>query len=212
MRILVSAGPTREMIDAVRYLSNLSSGRLGYAVATAAAARGHEVHLVSGPVALSPPPGIRVTNVVSAHDMRDAIEDAWPNVDALVMTAAVADYRPVRPYDGKLKKTEGPLILELTRNPDILRTLAPRKGPRVVVGFALEVQDAEAEALRKLQSKGMDLLVLNGPDNLGSETARCRLLTRQGFEAPLELTKAELAEVLIDRVEGLAPHNDGSEA
>ncbi|HGY90773.1 MAG TPA: phosphopantothenoylcysteine decarboxylase [Planctomycetes bacterium] len=204
MRLLVSAGPTREMIDAVRYLSNLSSGRLGYAVAAAAAARDHEVHLVSGPVALSPPRGIRVTHVVSAQEMHAAIREAWSDVDALVMTAAVADYRPARRFDGKLKKSEGPLILELARNPDILKSLAPIKGDRIVVGFALEVQNAEAEARRKLATKGMDVLVLNGPDNLGSETARCRFLTESGFESPLQVTKAALAELLIDRVEALA--------
>ncbi len=211
MRLLVSAGPTREMIDAVRYLSNLSSGRLGYAVAEAAAARDHDVHLVSGPVHLSPPRGIRVTHVVSAREMHAAIEEAWSDVDALVMTAAVADYRPARRFDGKLKKTEGPLILELVRNPDILKTLRPAKGDKVVVGFALEVQDAESEARRKLETKGMDLLVLNGPDNLGSETARCRLLTRAGFESPLEVSKLELAEILIDRVESLASGDPRSE-
>ena len=145
MRLLVSAGPTREMIDAVRYLSNLSSGRLGYAVAEAASARDHDVHLVSGPVPLSPPRGIRVTHVVSAAEMCAAIAEAWSDADALVMTAAVADYRPARRIDGKLKKSKGPLILELARNPDILNTLAPSKGDKVVVGFVFEVQNAESE-------------------------------------------------------------------
>ncbi len=205
MKFLVSAGPTREMIDEVRYLSNLSSGRTGYAVAEAARDAGHEVILVSGPVALSPPPGITLVNVTSALDMHAAILAAYPGIDVVVMTAAVADYRPARRAEGKLKKSSGPMTLELVRNPDILEELGRDKTRQLLIGFALEVQDAEENARAKLERKNLDLVVLNGPENFAGASSRFRLLDRGGrLEEVRELAKEGLAAVLVRRAEELS--------
>jgi phosphopantothenoylcysteine decarboxylase/phosphopantothenate--cysteine ligase len=204
MRFLVSAGPTREMIDEVRYLSNLSSGRTGYAVAEAARDAGHEVILVSGPVDLSPPPGITLVKVTSAVEMHAAILAAYPRIDAVVMTAAVADYRPASRVTGKLKKGSGPMTLELVRNPDILEELGRGKTRQVLIGFALEVQDAEGGARAKLERKNLDLVVLNGPENFAGASSRFRLLDREGhLEDALELTKEGLGALLVRRAEEL---------
>lgn len=202
MKFLVSAGPTREMIDDVRFLSNLSSGRTGYAVACAARDAGHEVILVSGPVHLSPPEGIIVQQVTSALEMHEVIVAAFPRIDAVVMTAAVADYRPAGRVAGKLKKGSGPLTLELVRNPDILEELGRRKDRQVLIGFALEVQDAEANARAKLTRKNLDLVVLNGPENLAADSSRFRLMDREGrIEDPRDLAKEGLGVLLVRRAE-----------
>ena len=162
MKILVSAGPTREPIDAVRFLSNRSTGRMGYAVAQAAAEAGHEVALVSGPVALEPPPGVtRVVRVETALEMLDALRAELPAADALVMAAAVADFRPAAAAARKLHKGELGETLRLERNPDILATLRPLKGDRIFCGFAAETDDVLGSAADKLARKGLDLVVAN---------------------------------------------------
>ncbi len=168
MRILVTAGPTREYLDDVRFLSNASSGRMGFACARAARRAGHRVTLVAGPVALPDPPGIRTVRVTSALEMRRAVLAAWPRTDAVIMTAAVGDYRPARRFRGKLKKGARSLAVRLVRTPDILRELGARKGRRILVGFALEVRDAEREALRKAREKNLDCVVLNSPRAFGA--------------------------------------------
>lgn len=204
---MVSAGPTREMIDDVRFLSNLSSGRTGYAVAEAARDAGHEVVLVSGPVPLSPPDGITVVDVVSARDMLDAMRAAVPGCHAVIMAAAVADYRPRERFAGKLKKTEGPLTLDLERNPDILAELGWRlegAAPRpVMIGFALETADGLANARGKLERKRLDLIVLNGPGNLASARSAFTLVGRDRAEEPRESAKEDLARLLVERAEEL---------
>ncbi|MCA9323128.1 MAG: hypothetical protein KDB53_20475 [Planctomycetes bacterium] len=204
MRFLINAGPTREMIDEVRFLSNLSSGRTGYAVALAARDLGHTVTLVTGPVGMSPPRGINVRRVVSALEMQAAMLDGFSDADVVVATAAVSDYRPAQRVEGKLKKSEGGLTLELVRNPDILAEMGRRKDRQVLVGFALEVQDAEQQAQSKFERKGLDLLVLNGPGNFGSARSSFRLLTRNGFEAPREASKEDLGRLLVERASELA--------
>ena len=161
MKILVSAGPTREPIDAVRFLSNRSTGRMGCAVARAAAEAGHEVALVLGPVAIEPPDGVRVVRVETALQMRDALRAELPAADALVMAAAVADFRPARPAARKLHKGAMPAALRLVRNPDILAGLRPLKGSRIFCGFAAETDDVLASAAGKLARKGLDLIVAN---------------------------------------------------
>ena len=169
MKFLVTAGPTREFIDPVRFLSNPSTGRMGFAVARAARAAGHEVVLVTGPVALRTPRGVRRIDVVSARDMLAAVE--VERFDCLVATAAVADWRPVRMAATKLKKAEMKGVLRLVRNPDILKTVAAkaRKGCRpVLVGFAAETGDPTAEAVRKCREKGLDLVVANDVTAAGS--------------------------------------------
>jgi phosphopantothenoylcysteine decarboxylase/phosphopantothenate--cysteine ligase len=169
MRILVTAGPTREPLDAVRFLSNPSSGKLGFACARAARSAGHRVTLVTGPVALPDPPGVRTVRVTTALEMRRAVLREYPRADAVVMTAAVGDYRPARRFAGKLKKDARVLTLRLVRTPDILRALGRRKGRRVLVGFALEVQDAVPEALLKYKRKNLDLVLVNSPRTFAAD-------------------------------------------
>ena len=168
MRILVTAGPTREHLDDVRFLSNASSGRMGFACARAARRAGHRVTLVTGPVPLPDPPGVRTVRVTGALEMRRAVLKAYPRADAVIMTAAVGDYRPARRFPGKMKKGARVLQVRLVRTPDILRELGSRKGRRVLVGFALEVRDAAREALRKAAEKNLDLVVLNSPRAFGA--------------------------------------------
>jgi phosphopantothenoylcysteine decarboxylase/phosphopantothenate--cysteine ligase len=161
-RVLVTAGPTREAVDPVRFLSNRSSGKMGYALAAAAAAAGHDVTLVSGPVTLAPPPGCRVLRVETAAEMAAAVRAEFPTADLLIMCAAVADYRPAAPAPRKLKKAAAPLTLALAPTEDILAGLAQRRRPgQLVVGFAAETSDVEAAAQAKLRAKKLDWIVLN---------------------------------------------------
>src|SRR5256712_9198407 len=179
-RILVSAGPTREPIDPVRYLSNHSSGKMGHAVARVARRRGAEVTLVAGPTGLAPPPGVRVVPVGTAREMAAAVEEAFRGATVVIMTAAVADYRPRETYARKLKKDAAGLALELDRNPDILAGLGARKGGRLLIGFAAETGDVAAEARRKLAAKQLDLVVPNDVTapgaGFGVDTNAVRLL------------------------------------
>lgn len=162
----MTAGPTREHLDDVRFLSNASSGRMGFACARAARRAGHRVTLVTGPVALAAPPGVRTLRVTSAREMHRAVRRVFPRVRAVIMTAAVSDYRPETRAPGKLKKGPASRTVRLVRNPDILESLGARKGRRFLVGFALEVRDAEAHALLKARRKNLDLVVLNSPRSL----------------------------------------------
>lgn len=175
LRVLVTAGPTREYLDAVRFISNASSGKLGFACARAAARAGHRVTLVTGPVALEDPPGVRTVRVLSADDMYRAVMRAFPACDAVVMTAAVGDYRAADRFPGKLKKKGGTLTLRLERTRDILREMGARKGRRVLVGFALEVEDAVAQALLKYKKKNLDYVVLNAPRTFGADRMDARV-------------------------------------
>ncbi len=205
MNLLVTAGPTREFVDDVRYLSNLSSGRMGYAVAAAGAAAGHAVVLVSGPTALSAPPGVERIDVESAEEMYQALKARWAWAEALVMAAAVADYRPAMRMPGKMKK--GPresLSLELVRTRDILTDLSQDKGGRVLLGFALETDGLMAEASRKLGQKNLDAVLANSLENLGSENASGSLLMPDGkVERWTDLPKAEFGRKLTAVVEGI---------
>ena len=201
MRILVTGGPTREHIDGVRFLSNGSTGLMGVEVAKAAAAAGHEVVLVLGPthLHLRRDPRITVKNVVSGLDMLAACRESWPRCDALVAAAAVSDYRPAAPREGKPEKTGGPVTLDLVPNPDILAELAATKARRRVVGFALQIEDAEARARRKLLAKNLDAVVLDGPSALGATRADFRMLLANGqvFTFPAA-TKTEVAQAIVE--------------
>jgi phosphopantothenoylcysteine decarboxylase/phosphopantothenate--cysteine ligase len=161
MNILVTAGPTREPLDPVRFISNRSSGKMGYAVARAAAARNHKVVLVSGTVALKPPVKTRLINVVTSDEMLDAVRKNIAWCDALVMTAAVADWRPRQRSRRKLKKGRRTLTLELVQTVDILASLAKQKGRRLFVGFAAETGNPVPEAKKKLAAKKLDMIVAN---------------------------------------------------
>jgi len=175
VRILVTAGPTREYLDAVRFLSNASSGKMGFACAKAAARAGHEVTLITGPVALPDPAGVRTVRVTSADDMYRAVMKAYPRIDAAIMTAAVGDYRPAERFAGKLKKKAETLTLRLVRTRDILKEMGRRKGDRILVGFALEVQDAVHQALLKYKKKNLDYVVLNTPRSFAADRMDCQV-------------------------------------
>jgi len=204
-RIVVTAGPTWEPIDAVRFVGNRSTGRMGFAVAREAFGRGADVTLVVGPGTVEPPEGPRVVRVATANEMRMAVLKAAEEADAVIMAAAVADFRPREAAPGKLKKEEGPPRLELVRTPDILAELGQMKGDRVLVGFAAETEDVETAGRTKLVAKGLDLLVANevGREGtgFGAESNHAAILSRTGDDEPLrEWTKAELAAALCDRL------------
>ena len=204
-RIVVTAGPTWEPIDAVRFVGNRSTGRMGFAVSREAFGRGADVTLVVGPGTVEPPEGPRVVRVATAEEMRMAVLKAAENADAVIMAAAVADFRPREAAPGKLKKEEGPPRLELVPTPDILAELGQVKGDRVLVGFAAETEDVEAAGRAKLVAKGLDLLVANevGREGtgFGSESNHAAILSRTGDDEPLrEWTKAELAAAVCDRL------------
>ncbi len=203
MRVLVTAGPTREMLDDVRFLSNLSSGKTGYAVAQAARDLGHTVTLVSGPVNLSPPQDLEFRSVISAADMHQACLKIFPDVDAVFMTAAVADYTPASLATGKMKKSPGDLMLPLTRTRDILADMGEAKGHQILIGFALEVQNAEENAMGKLKRKNADIIVLNGPANFGSHESSFRLVTAQGVGEVQRASKDALGRILVQEAEAL---------
>jgi len=202
-RVLVSAGPTREAVDPVRYLSNHSSGRMGYAIARVARRRGAEVVLVSGPSDLPAPPGVRTLMVSSAAEMARALEEEFRSASILVMAAAVADYRPRRPAARKMKKSAASLSLDLERTQDILAGLAGRKGRRLVVGFAAETNDVAEEARRKLREKRLDLIVANDVTapgaGFGSDTNVVQLIDAGGETQALPvLPKEEVAGRILD--------------
>jgi phosphopantothenoylcysteine decarboxylase / phosphopantothenate---cysteine ligase len=204
-RIVVTAGPTWEPIDPVRFVGNRSTGRMGFAVAREAFARGADVTLVVGPGTVEPPDGPRVVRVATAEEMRMAVLEAGEDADAVIMAAAVADFRPKDAAPGKLKKEEGPPLLELVPTPDILAELGGVKGDRVLVGFAAETADVEAAGRAKIVAKGLDLLVANevGREGtgFGSESNHAAILSRTGDDETLrEWTKAELAAAVCDRL------------
>ena len=201
-KVVVTAGGTREPIDPVRYVSNYSSGKMGYAVAEAARDRGAEVVLVSAPAALSTPYGVRLAPVQRAAEMRDAVVQECRDAQALVMAAAVADYQPSATAEQKMKRRAKTLSLELTRTPDILAEAG--KG-LIRVGFAAESENLVANARRKLESKGLDLIVANditGPETaFDADTNRVVILDRAGGEERLPvMTKYEVAQRILDRV------------
>ena len=202
MRILITAGPTREYLDDVRFLSNASSGKMGYALAEAAVAAGHNVVLVSGPVALVPVTGCEFHAVETTGELYDACLKLFTRCDGVIGTAAVCDYRPRERLPGKLAKTGQPLVLEFVENPDILAELGRRKQHRWVVGFALESEHAHESALRKLRAKKCDAIVLNHPRAIGAESARVELIDGSGLTvATWEAGKTEIARLLVGWIE-----------
>ncbi|MBI3098848.1 MAG: phosphopantothenoylcysteine decarboxylase [Planctomycetes bacterium] len=205
MHFLVTAGPTREYLDDVRYLSNASSGRMGYAVAAAARSRGHRVTLVSGPVELVVPPGVRVLRVTGAREMRRATLREFRRCDVLVMTAAVSDYRPAARLRGKIKKGRPAWSLRLVRTPDILTACAARKRGRICVGFALESRGLRRYALEKLRKKNLDMIVADSPTAIGRPAAAVLCLDRTGRDLwRLHASKAAIARRLVRTLEARA--------
>ncbi|MEZ6057731.1 MAG: phosphopantothenoylcysteine decarboxylase [Planctomycetaceae bacterium] len=198
MHVLITAGPTREYLDDVRYLSNASSGRMGYAIAEAAVAQGWRVTLVTGPVEISVPSGCEVYQVETTAEMRDACLRLYPECDGVIAAAAVCDYRPTRRVSGKISKTGGPVTIEMIETDDVLKELGETKGTRWVVGFALEAQNPRENALQKLRRKNCDWIVLNAPSAIGSMTNSVELIDRMGeVSAIWSGTKQEVAHSLI---------------
>ena len=203
--LLVTAGPTREEIDPVRYLSNYSSGKMGYAIAAVASRRGATVTLVSGPTSLTVPSGVRCLPVCSAEEMRAAVLAEFPTAEVVIKAAAVADYRPLQRGDQKVKKQADELTLQLEKNPDILAELGAQKGARVLVGFAAETERLLAHAADKLKRKNLDLIVANDVSKEGAgfhvDTNIVRFLHANGEVEKLDLmTKEQVAVLLLDRV------------
>lgn len=204
-RILLTAGPTREELDPVRYLSNYSSGKMGYAVATVARRRGATVTLVSGPTSLETPAGVRRLNVVSAEEMQQVVMEQVAQTDVVIKAAAVADYRPVGRAGQKMKKTGDELVVQLEKNPDILAELGADKRNLVLVGFAAETERLLAHAAEKLQKKHLDLIVANDVSREGAgfdhETNIVKILHADGQVEDFDLmSKEQVAEQLLDRV------------
>ncbi len=206
-RVIVTAGPTLEPIDPVRFVSNRSSGKMGYAIAGAAADAGAEVFLVSGPTALRAPAGTQLVPIETAEQLRDAVLGLLPNADAVVMAAAVADYRPIETRERKIKKRDAgkELDLRMTENPDILKAIvAARRAGAIVVGFKAETGDATAEAGRMLREKKLDLVVANDVSDpgsaFGSDTDRVTFVSADGVEALPLLAKTEVARRLVAKL------------
>jgi len=204
-RILITAGPTHEDLDPVRFLGNRSSGRMGYAVAAQALRRGAEVTIVSGPVHLPVPSGAEVVRVRSATEMHEAVMSRFDRFDVVIMAAAVADYRPDQRQAQKIKKGAS-LKLDLVRNPDILADVGAKRAerPSVLVGFALETEHLEEAARNKLEQKAADLIVANEASaGLGGNTNRATLVDAASAMALPEMSKRALADQILDRVRAL---------
>ncbi|MEA4882895.1 MAG: bifunctional phosphopantothenoylcysteine decarboxylase/phosphopantothenate--cysteine ligase CoaBC [Clostridia bacterium] len=204
-RVVVTAGPTHEHIDPVRFIGNRSSGKMGYAIAWAAGARGAEVTLVSGPVALDRPEGCELLMVESAAQMREATIKAAREADIVIGAAAVADYRPAHYNESKIKKSDGEMNLELARTSDIIAEIGRAKGNRTVVGFAAETDDIIAHAQSKLDAKNLDMVVVNavgGPSSPFGADENTVTILRPGLEpeALPSMTKLTLAHEILDRV------------
>ena len=206
--VLVTAGPTVEDIDPVRYVSNRSSGKMGYRLAEAARDRGAKVILVSGPTSLVVPHGVEAVAVRSAEEMQRAVADRVGPATVVIAAAAVSDYRPAAASPSKIKKGDGPVRLELVRTPDILQGLGRAKGARVLVGFAAETEDLLANARKKLEAKNLDLVVANDVTaegaGFGADTNAVVLLRRDGSRVDVPVaSKREVAERILDEVRAL---------
>ncbi|WP_459925469.1 bifunctional phosphopantothenoylcysteine decarboxylase/phosphopantothenate--cysteine ligase CoaBC [Desulfatiferula olefinivorans] len=203
--VLVTAGPTREAIDPVRYISNHSSGKMGYAIAKAAEFRGASVTLITGPVNLEPPLNVKRIPVVSALSMRDAFLSELEHADIAIKVAAVADYRAKHPADHKIKKKDDEMIIELDKNPDILKEAGMKKTRQFLVGFAAETRDLKENATAKLKAKNLDMIVGNlvgdPSSGFGTETNTVTFFYRDGSREPLASMDKELvAHTLLDRI------------
>lgn len=204
-KVLVTAGGTREPIDPVRYIGNRSSGKMGYALANAAAARGAEVILIAGPTNLPDPPGVIVKHIETAQAMRQAVLEEYDRMDIIIKAAAVADYRPQSPSIHKIKKTDETLTLALEKNPDILLELGQKKQHQILIGFAAETQELITNASMKLAKKNLDMVIANDVTLPGagfnSNTNIVKILYRDGSMEELpQLSKREVAEIILEKV------------
>jgi len=204
-KILVTAGPTREAIDPVRYITNHSTGKMGYAIAEAAARRGAEVTLVSGPVNLAPPLGVTLVPVISAKDMFEAVTAVSGEQNVIIKAAAVADYRPAHMGTEKTKKKDGDMSIELKRTDDILGWLGAHRQPgQVLCGFSMETQNMLENSRVKLDKKNIDMIVANNLKvegaGFGTDTNIVTIITRDGEEELAMMSKSEVAQQLLNRI------------
>jgi phosphopantothenoylcysteine decarboxylase/phosphopantothenate--cysteine ligase len=203
-KLLITAGGTREAIDPVRYLANRSSGKMGYALAEAASRRGAEVILISGPSQIKPPAGVKLVPVESAKDMHEAVMEHKDKQYAIIMAAAVADYRPSVTFWQKMKKTEESMELALSRTTDILAALGASKNGSRLIGFSVETNDHVANATEKLNSKNLDMIIVNDTAAFEADSSEITIIDRSGrVEALPTMTKRELAHKILDRILGL---------
>lgn len=206
IRVTVTAGPTREPMDPVRFLSNHSTGKMGYAIARSASRRGASVTLISGPVSLDAPEGVKVVSVASACDMREAVMQELPQSDFVIKAAAVGDYRPAEYVDNKIKKKQNDMSIQLVRNPDILAEIGTkRREDQVICGFSMETRDLIENSTKKLNAKNCDVIVANNLKTKGAgfagDTNVVTLLYRDGRVEPLEqMDKLDVADALLDRL------------
>ena len=210
-RVLITAGPNREPLDPVRYISNRSSGKMGYALARAALRRGAEVTLISGPTALEPLAGARMVSVITAAEMREAVLREYPRCTAVIMAAAVSDYRPVVTAEKKIKRGSGDVELRLQANADILKELGESKDGKWLIGFAAETEDLTANAQKKLRDKNIDMVVANNVAEEGSgfdgDTNVATIVDRTGTIRSLPLmSKDDLADCILDHFIALKSH------
>lgn len=202
-KILVTAGPTRESIDPVRFITNHSTGKMGYAIARAAMLRGAEVTLVSGQTNLTPPPFVNVVSVVSAQDMFEAVRDHFEEQDVIIKSAAVADYRPAKVSDEKIKKKDGDMSIEMERTTDILQYLAGcRREDQFICGFSMETQNMLENSRRKLAKKKLDMIVANNLKvegaGFGTDTNVVTFITKDQEKTLEQMSKQEVADQLLD--------------
>ncbi len=206
--VLVTAGPTREAIDPVRFISNNSTGKMGYAIAEKAAQRGARVLLVSGPVNINTPYGVSKYNVVSAREMYDKVMELFDECDIVIKAAAVSDYAPMEPQDQKIKKEFSEIQLKLKKNPDILYELGKIKGNKIITGFAMETENLIENANLKIKKKNLDLIVANDLNEPGAgfaaDTNTVKIIDREGnVESVLQMSKLEVADIILDRIRDL---------
>lgn len=210
LRILITAGPTQESIDKVRFISNLSTGRMGYEMARKALGRGHRVILISGPTNIIPPKGAEFISIKTALQMRDEVKKYLKRCDCLIMTAAVSDFRPKKVSTKKIKKANlKHLSLELVENPDILFEIGKRRNGKILIGFALETENLIKYAQAKLKEKNLDLIVASqlrpGDDPFGEKKVQATLISRGGAVDKLKrLRKSEVADRVLKRVEKIS--------
>ena len=205
LHFLITAGPTREYLDPVRYLSNASTGKMGYACAASAIRRGHRVTLISGPTACAKPAGAKVIPVVTCRQMRKAVLTAYPNCDCVIMTAAVSDYRPKRRSKTKIKSQKNRRALELERTEDILAELGQAKEKQTLIGFALEDKAPRQRASVKMTAKRLDIVVLNRPGAIGADTTDAQIMRPGGTWQRYDgISKRRLATILVKQAEQLA--------
>lgn len=207
-KVLVTAGPTREAIDPVRYITNHSTGKMGYAIARDCMLRGADVTLVSGKTSITPPPFVKVVDVVSATDMFEAVKDSYKDMDYIIKTAAVADYTPAITYDNKVKKSDDDMSIALKRTTDILKYLGEHKSDsQILVGFSMETENMIENSRAKLEKKNLDMIVANNVKDEGAgfgiDTNKVTLITKDTLTPLPVMTKSEVAHTLMDTIKNL---------